>query len=142
MVGGQTLDIQSEGKPLDEAMLENIHRRKTGELIRASIMMPTELVQPSNQIAVDLDRLAADIGLLFQIRDDLLEIEHDTATLGKSATSDRDNDKSTYPSVLGVEGAHARALALYTRVNETLDALPGDSSALRWMVGYINGRSN
>ena len=105
-------------------------------------MMPTELVQPSNQIAVDLDRLAADVGLLFQIRDDLLEIEHDTATLGKSATSDQDNDKSTYPSVLGVEGAHARALALYTRVNETLDALPGDTSGLRWMVGYINGRSN
>lgn len=142
MVGGQTLDIQSEGKRLDEAMLENIHRRKTGELIRASIMMPAELVQPSNRLAVDLDRLAADIGLLFQIRDDLLEIEHDTATLGKSATSDQENDKSTYPSVLGVEGARARALTLYTRLNATLDALPGDSSGLRWMVGYINDRSN
>lgn len=142
MVGGQTLDIQAEGKQLDEAALEDIHRRKTGELIRASIMMPVELARPADTITVDLDSLATDIGLLFQIRDDLLEIEHDTATLGKSSTSDQDNEKSTYPSVLGEEGARERALSLYTRVNATLDELPGDSSGLRWVVDYIYGRSN
>ncbi|MDH3505672.1 MAG: polyprenyl synthetase family protein [Gammaproteobacteria bacterium] len=142
MVGGQTLDLQAEGKQLDEAALENIHRRKTGELIRASIMMPVELARPSELPTEDLDRLATDIGLLFQIRDDLLEIEQDTATLGKSSTSDQENEKSTYPSVLGIEGARQRALALYTRVNATLDTLPGDSSGLRWVVDYIYGRSN
>ncbi len=142
MVGGQTLDIQAESGQLDEAALENIHRRKTGELIRASIMMPVELAQPPELTAVDLDRLATDIGLLFQIRDDLLEIEHDTATLGKSSTSDQEKDKSTYPSVLGVEGARERALALYSRVSATLDGLPEDSSGLRWVVDYIYGRSN
>jgi farnesyl diphosphate synthase len=142
MVGGQTLDIQAEGKQLDEAALENIHRRKTGELIRVSIMMPIELAQTSESTATNLDTLATDIGLLFQIRDDLLEIEQDTATLGKSSTSDQAKKKSTYPSVLGAEGARDKALALYTRVITTLDELPGDSSGLRWVTDYIYGRSN
>lgn len=142
MVGGQTLDILAEGRRLDEHALENIHRRKTGELIRASVMMPAEMATPSRQVAVDLDRLATDIGLLFQIRDDLLEVEQDTATLGKSSTSDKDNDKITYPSVLGVEGARERASALYAQINGTLDELPGDSSGLRWVVDYIYGRSS
>ncbi|NIW23353.1 MAG: geranyl transferase [Gammaproteobacteria bacterium] len=142
MVGGQTLDIQAEGKPLDEAALENIHRLKTGELIRVSVMMPVELAQPSESTAGKLDELATDIGLMFQIRDDLLEIEQDTATLGKSSTSDQENEKSTYPSVLGVEGARERALALHSRVHAKLDALPGDPSGLRWVVDYIYGRSN
>ena len=93
-------------------------------------------------MAVDVDRLATDIGLLFQIRDDLLEIEQDTATLGKSSTSDRENQKSTYPSVLGERGARDRARSLYTQVSATLEALPGDSSGLRWVVDYIYGRSN
>ena len=142
MVGGQMLDLEAEGKQLDEPTLENIHRRKTGELIRASIMMPFELARPSELPADDLDRLATDIGLLFQIRDDLLEVEHDTATLGKSSTSDQKNEKSTYPSVLGVDGARQRAFALYTRINATLDSLPGDVSGLRWVVDYIYGRSH
>ena len=63
-------------------------------------------------------------------------------TLGKSSTSDQEKDKSTYPSVLGVEGARERALALYSRVSATLDGLPEDSSGLRWVVDYIYGRSN
>ena len=142
MVGGQTLDIQAEGEQLDEAALENIHRRKTGELIRASIMMPVEIAQPPEQTAITLDALATDIGLLFQIRDDLLEIEQDTATLGKSSTSDQENEKSTYPSVLGVEAAREKAFSLYSRVSDSLDELPGDSSGLRWVVDYIYGRSN
>lgn len=142
MVGGQTLDIQAEGEQLDEAALENIHRRKTGELIRASIMMPVEIAQPSEQTAGALDALATDIGLLFQIRDDLLEIEQDTETLGKSSTSDLENEKSTYPSVLGVDAAREKAFSLYSRVGTSLDALPGDSSGLRWVVDYIYGRSN
>jgi len=142
MVGGQTLDLDAEGKQLDETALENIHRRKTGELIRASVMMAVELARPAEKVAGQLDQLGTDIGLLFQIRDDLLEVEHDTNTLGKNSTSDQRNEKSTYPSVLGVDATRARAESLYERIAITLDTIPGDSSGLRWVVGYIYGRSN
>src|SRR5690606_13804205 len=100
MVGGQALDLDAEGKRLDERALEAIHRRKTGELIRASIMMPSELADLDAAARENLDVFARDIGLVFQIRDDLLEVEQDTATLGKNAGSDSANDKSTYPSTL------------------------------------------
>ena len=109
MVGGQSLDMAAEGQRLDERGLERIHRGKTGALIRASIMMPSELGHLSAEQRANLDVFASDIGLVFQIRDDLLEVEQDTATLGKNAGSDAGNDKSTYPSTLGIEGARRRA---------------------------------
>ena len=140
MVGGQMLDLAAEGKALDERELEDMHRRKTGELIRAAVMMPVELAAPAGPFAAALDRVATDVGLLFQIRDDLLEIDHDTATLGKSATSDRDNRKSTYPSVLGVSAARERARALYEHTLATLDEIGQDTAGLRWIVEYVHGR--
>jgi geranylgeranyl pyrophosphate synthase len=140
MVGGQMLDLAAEGKALDEHALEDMHRRKTGELIRAAVMMPVELAGPATRFAAALDRVATDVGLLFQIRDDLLEIDHDTATLGKSATSDRDNQKSTYPSVLGVAAARERARALYERTLAALDDVGNDAAGLRWIVEYSHGR--
>ena len=92
MVGGQALDMAAEGRQIDERSLERIHRGKTGALIRASIMMPSELGNSSPDERANLDTFARDIGLVFQIRDDLLEVEQDTATLGKSAGSDSGND--------------------------------------------------
>jgi farnesyl diphosphate synthase len=142
MVGGQMLDLEAEGKKLSEAQLEDVHRRKTGELIRAAVMMPTEIATPSASLLTSLNHIATDVGLLFQIRDDLLEIDQDTATLGKSATSDRDNQKSTYPSVLGIETARLRAEDLYNQIIATLDSLGPDAEALRQIVKLIYGRAN
>ncbi|HSG63973.1 MAG TPA: farnesyl diphosphate synthase [Gammaproteobacteria bacterium] len=142
MVGGQMLDLAAEGRTLDERELEDLHSRKTGELIRAAVMMPVELAAPAPALVATLDRLATDVGLLFQIRDDLLEIDHDTATLGKSSSSDRDNQKSTYPSVLGVAAARDRARTLYERTLGTLDELGNDALGLRWIVEYIHGRAH
>ena len=85
MAGGQVLDIEAEGVNVDEQALEDIHRRKTGELIRASIMMPSELASASAEDLERLDSFGRDIGIVFQIRDDLLEVKQDTVTLGKSA---------------------------------------------------------
>lgn len=142
MAGGQLLDIEAEGMNVDESALENIHRRKTGELIRASIMMPCELATISADEIEKLDRFGRDIGLVFQIRDDLLEIEQDTETLGKNAASDKQNDKSTYPSLLGVAGTEQRASELYDGAMVNLTALGSRAAGLRWLSDYILSRSN
>jgi geranylgeranyl pyrophosphate synthase len=141
MVGGQMLDLLAEGKRLDERSLEDIHRRKTGQLIRAAIMMPSELGELTAAERAKLDAFAADIGLVFQIRDDLLEVEQDTATLGKNAASDASNDKSTYPSTLGVEGARRRAAETQRRATDALRSLRKDSRPLLWLSDFILTRS-
>ena len=127
---------------MDERTLEDIHRRKTGELIRAAIMMPAELAETSAEELQRLDAFGRDIGLVFQIRDDLLEVEQDTATLGKSAVSDRQNEKATYPSLLGIQGAQARAGEFYDRAMENLTLLGHRSEGLRWVSDYIISRVN
>lgn len=142
MVGGQALDLAAEGRRVGESDLENIHRRKTGCLIRAAIMMASELGDLSADERARLDVFASDIGLVFQIRDDLLEVEQDTGTLGKNAGSDSVNDKSTYPSVLGVEGARKRADDIYTRAKEALSSLGSASEGLAWMSEYILNRAH
>ena len=91
MVGGQVLDLQAEGRRVDEAVLANIHRRKTGALIRAAIMMPRELADTVPETIRLLDEFADNIGLAFQIRDDLLEVDSDAAEPTR-----RQGRKSTY----------------------------------------------
>lgn len=142
MVGGQALDLEAEGKRLDEAGLENIHRRKTGELIRASIMMPSELHELARNDRERLDAFARDIGLVFQIRDDLLELEQDTVTLGKNAGSDAAKGKSTYPSLLGAEASRERADDLYERALDALRAVGGADESLRRLSEFILRRSH
>lgn len=137
MVGGQALDLAAEGCTLTESDLENIHRRKTGQLIRAAIMMPSELGPLDDEQRGRLDVFANDIGLVFQIRDDLLEIEQSTETLGKNAGSDATNAKSTYPSVLGLDGARERAEAIYRRAVDSLESIGCASDGLTWLSDYI-----
>jgi geranylgeranyl pyrophosphate synthase len=142
MVGGQSLDMAAEGQRLDERGLERIHRGKTGALIRASIMMPSELGALNAEQRANLDVFASDIGLVFQIRDDLLEVEQDTATLGKNAGSDAGNDKSTYPSTLGVEGARQRANETHARAVGALRTLGPRADGLLWLSEFILNRSH
>jgi geranylgeranyl pyrophosphate synthase len=141
MVGGQQLDMDAEGQRVDERGLERIHRGKTGALIRASIMMPSEIGDLRQDQRANLDVFASDIGLVFQIRDDLLEVEQDTATLGKNAGSDSGNDKSTYPSVLGVDGARRRANETHERAVGALRTLGDRSDGLLWLSEFILNRS-
>jgi geranylgeranyl pyrophosphate synthase len=141
MVGGQQLDMDAEGRRVDERGLERIHRGKTGALIRASIMMPSELGDLRQEQRANLDVFASDIGLVFQIRDDLLEVEQDTATLGKNAGSDSGNDKSTYPSILGIEGARRRANETHERAVGALRTLGERSDGLLWLSEFILNRS-
>jgi len=142
MVGGQSLDMAAEGQRLDERGLERIHRGKTGALIRAAIMMPSELGRLDPHERANLDTFASEIGLVFQIRDDLLEVEQDTATLGKNAKSDAGNAKSTYPSTLGIDGARRRAAETHDRAATALRSLGDRANGLLWLSDFILNRSH
>lgn len=113
MAGGQSLDLAAEGKRLGERLgehdLANIHRKKTGALIHASVMMAATVAQANSEQQNGLSRYAQAIGLAFQIQDDILDVIGDTATLGKPQGADHALEKSTYPALLGIEGAKQRA---------------------------------
>jgi len=114
MVCGQVLDLQSEGKQVDQATLENIHRNKTGALISAAVMMAAVTVFDGRDKAIpQLREYAQAIGLAFQVQDDILDIISDTEVLGKTAGKDQEVEKSTYPALMGLEKAQAYAQELH-----------------------------
>jgi geranylgeranyl pyrophosphate synthase len=139
MAGGQALDLAAVGRRLSLAEVEEMHERKTGALIHASVMMAAACAERRTEAAVQaLDEFARAIGLAFQIQDDLLDIEGDPTLLGKATGADRAHDKATYPSSVGVETArrhmhelHARALAALTVLGSRAAPL---ASASDWLV--------
>ncbi|MCO4101653.1 polyprenyl synthetase family protein [Gemmatimonas sp.] len=112
MIGGQLLDLEGEGVHLTLEALERVHRLKTGALIMASVTLGARAAVAPESRRVALARYGASIGLAFQIADDVLDITSTTDQLGKTAARDLDLNKSTYPALLGVEGAIERAVAL------------------------------
>ena len=121
MAGGQAIDLDAVGQQLDLPGLENMHIRKTGALIRASVRMATLAVPDLDpDLANRLDHYAKCVGLSFQIQDDILDQESDTQTLGKTQGKDRDNNKPNYLSLLGLAGAKEKAQELH---QDALDAL-------------------
>ena len=114
MVCGQVMDLQSEGKQVDQATLESIHRNKTGALISAAVMMAAVTVFDGRDKAIpQLREYAQAIGLAFQVQDDILDIISDTEVLGKTAGKDEQVEKSTYPALMGLEKAQAYAQELH-----------------------------
>src|SRR4051812_34335880 len=110
MAGGQAIDLEAVKQRLDEPQLERMHRQKTGALIRASVTLgalSAGCADAAQRAA--LEEFGAEIGLAFQIHDDILDVEGDTKLLGKRAGADADRVKPTYPSILGLETARARA---------------------------------
>jgi geranylgeranyl diphosphate synthase, type II len=112
MIGGQLLDLEAEGVHLTVDALERVHRLKTGALITASVTLGARAARASAAKRHALARYGAAIGLAFQIADDVLDITATTDQLGKTAGRDLDLHKSTYPALLGVDGAIAKAVAL------------------------------
>jgi geranylgeranyl diphosphate synthase type II len=115
MVGGQLLDLAGEGQALSLAELERVHRAKTGALIAASVRIGGIAARATAEQGAALGEYGAAIGLAFQIADDVLDATATTAQLGKTAGRDAVLGKSTYPALLGVDGAVARARALCDR---------------------------
>lgn len=138
MTGGQAVDLESEGKQISAAELEALDRDKTGRLIRAAVLMPCCAVPdlPAASRAA-LDRFVECVGLAFQIRDDLLDIEGEQALTGKTHGADAARGKATYPSLMGMESAKHRADALYAEALAALEPFGDAAEPLRWMARYI-----
>ena len=143
MAGGQALDLAAVGKTLDLTELENLHIHKTGALIRASVRLGT-LLNPSlgSEKRHALDHYANCIGLAFQIQDDILDVEGSTQILGKTQGKDRDQNKPTYPSLLGLNGAKEKAEELRQSAQTSLSPFAAEANPLRWIADYITMRSH
>lgn len=128
MVGGQAIDLAAEGQQLDLPQLENLHIHKTGALIRASSLLGAIGLPADDPRKHALDRYGQCIGLAFQIHDDVLDVEGDTATLGKTQGADHALNKSTYPSLLGLSEAKAEAQRYCDEARQALQPL-GDAAA-------------
>jgi len=143
MVGGQAIDLQSVGTRLNLPELENMHIHKTGALIRASVNMATlAKADIDATVATKLDHYAKCIGLSFQVKDDILDEESDTATLGKTQGKDKDNDKPTYPALLGLAGAKQKAQELHEKALESLSIFGQEADLLRDLSLYIIQRTH
>jgi geranylgeranyl pyrophosphate synthase len=143
MVGGQAIDLGSVGTMLTLPELENMHIHKTGALIRASVMMATlAKADIDATVATKLDHYAKCIGLSFQVKDDILDEESDTATLGKTQGKDKDNNKPTYPALLGLAGAKQKAQELHENALNSLNIFGKEADLLRDLSLYIIERDH
>jgi len=143
MAGGQAIDLDSVGKELNIAELEDMHIHKTGALIRASILLgalAAEKVDP--KILENLDSYGKSIGLAFQIRDDILDVECDTETLGKTQGADAARNKPTYPSLVGLAGAKDMCRELVEQALDCLSGFDETADSLREIARYIIDRQN
>jgi geranylgeranyl diphosphate synthase, type II len=141
MAGGQALDLAAVGRELNLEELEAMHRLKTGALIRASVLLAAAAAPQLAAEALEaLDGYAQDIGLAFQIQDDILDVEGNTRDLGKTVGADAAKSKPTYASLLGLEGAKQRAQALKNRACERLIPLGPRAQILGWLARYVVDR--
>ncbi len=141
MVGGQALDIACEGKDIDIATLQQIHSRKTGALITASVQTGAVIGGADPKQLADLTTYGEKIGLAFQIVDDLLNVEGTTEQLGKAAGSDADRSKATYPAIFGIEKAKLMAEETIAEALRALDSFAEHGAPLRELATYIISRN-
>jgi len=137
MAGGQAIDLASVGKALTLPELESMHIHKTGALIRAAVLLGAHCGSVSPAQLDKLNHFGKLIGLAFQVVDDVLDCEADTATLGKTAGKDADNDKPTYVSLLGIQGARDMAQRLHREALETLEEFGDSARRLRELSDFI-----
>jgi geranylgeranyl diphosphate synthase type II len=140
MVGGQFLDLTHEGQEVDHVILREIHSRKTGALITASVQTGAVLGNCSPEQFLALTRYGLQIGLAFQIIDDLLNVEGTVEQLGKAAGSDAARNKATYPALFGVEKTRAKAREAVQEALAALDGFDERAAVLRELARYILSR--
>ena len=143
MAGGQAIDLASVGLPLSSAQLHEMHRRKTGALLQASVVMGAACGAPSPAAATALQNYGAAIGLAFQVVDDILDVTADAATLGKTAGKDAAQDKPTFVSLMGLASSRDYARQLLDQAITSLQhsALP-DTDALQALAGMVVNRQH
>ncbi len=143
MAGGQAIDLAAVGRQLNLAQLEDMHRRKTGALLRASVQMGALAAGADAAALAALTRYGAALGLAFQVVDDVLDVVADSATLGKTAGKDAAADKPTFVALLGLDGARDYALALQQQAQAALHtgALPAPQT-LHALADWVLRRSH
>jgi geranylgeranyl diphosphate synthase type II len=142
MVGGQVVDMESEGKKIDFPTLEYIHTHKTGALILASVQAGALIGGADDEAFAALTRYGEAAGLAFQVADDILDVVGDQAQLGKDVGSDQARGKATYVALLGLEEARRRARELRDVALTALDPLGEPAEPLRSIASFIVDRSS
>lgn len=143
MVAGQSFDVRNEGQMLDLQQLQQMHRHKTGALLSVAIELGALSAEHTdNNTLHALRQYGEAIGLAFQVKDDILDIEGDTETLGKPQGSDLAANKPTYPALLGLAGAKQKLEQLRQDAHQALDCFGPDAAALRALADYIATRNH
>lgn len=142
MVGGQVFDIQAENKDIDLPTLQNIHKHKTGMLIRAAVRMGAIAAGANDRQLDDMTGYAEDVGLAFQIADDVLNVTGTREELGKNPNTDAERGKKTYPSFYGTDGAKKLADECVARAITRLASFGPAADPLREIARYITSRKN
>ena len=144
MCGGQALDLDATGHSagVDLDGLERLHALKTGALIRAAVRMGALCGDAEDAWLARLDDFAQALGLAFQVRDDILDVEGDTAQLGKTAGKDAEQDKATFPALLGLDASRQRLEQLRTRMDAALAPFDARADALRSLAAYAVSRTH
>ncbi len=140
---GQALDLAAENRQISLEELEHIHRNKTGALMRCAIRLGALAAGDKGlEVLPQLDKYADAVGLAFQVQDDILDVIGDTETLGKPQGSDQQLNKSTYPALLGLDGAINKAQTLLQEALQALEAIPYNTECLEEFARYVIERKN
>ncbi len=142
MIGGQTVDVELTGKPVPREKLDFIYRLKTGALLEASMMIGAVLAGAGEAQVKTVEAIAADVGLAFQIQDDILDVVSTAEVLGKPVLSDEKNEKTTYVTLEGLDKAKADVRLISDRACETLQGLPGEKEFLSQLIEMLVNREN
>ena len=142
MVGGQVFDIQAENKDIDLPTLQNIHKHKTGMLIRAAVRIGAIAGGATDRQLDDVTGYAEDVGLAFQIADDVLNVTGTREELGKNPNTDAERGKKTYPTFYGVEGAKKLAHQCVERAIDRLSSFGPAADPLRDIARYVTSRKH
>ena len=143
MAGGQGIDLANVGKDLSLAQLQHMHGLKTGALIRAAVALGgLSCSDVSDALLADLDVYADKLGLAFQVIDDVLDCEQDTATLGKTAGKDEEANKPTYVKLLGLEGARTQAISLAEEAKAAVTTYGDAAAVLLGLADYVIKRNH
>jgi geranylgeranyl diphosphate synthase type II len=140
MIGGQVVDIESEGKKVDRETVEYIHTKKTAALIRACVRIGAMLANAPAETLKRLSSFGTHAGLAFQVVDDILDEEGTTEQLGKDAGSDREKDKATFPAICGMEESKRYAKKLILKAGSDIAFLGKKGKILHELAEYIRVR--
>jgi farnesyl diphosphate synthase len=142
MAGGQALDLAAVGEPLTLAQLEHMHACKTGALIRASVQLGALAAGGDADVLLALDEYASAVGLAFQVRDDILDVEGESSVIGKTAGKDAAAGKPTFPSIIGLDASRARLAELTDTALAAIAPLGTRGTLLQELARYAADRAN